>query len=170
MTLRLRLVLIGGLAALLLLGAGVTSLLAAAHWKDQLDQRRDLLSAATSVERLRAAYSDQETGVRGYALSGNPAFLKPYQTGTDEAEAALGALDGVAAEFPDVDGARAAVEDAADRWRVEAAAPDIAAVEQGRTGEVDDGGRALFDDVRDRLADLAGWIDARVDAARQEAD
>src|SRR5690349_6455189 len=97
MTLRLRLVLIGGLAALLLVAAGLTSFLAAAHWKDQLDQRRDLFLAATSVERLRGAYSDQETGVRGYALSHDPSFLDPYESGTADAAAALAALDGVAA-------------------------------------------------------------------------
>lgn len=171
MTLRLRLVLIGGLVALLLLAAGLTSFLAAAHWKDQLDQRRDLFLAATSVERLRGAYSDQETGVRGYALTGTEDFLEPYESGTANAADALTALDGVAARFADVGDARAAVEEAAGRWRAEAAVPEIDALQQGRTGTGDDvQSRDLFEAVRTRTTDLGGRIDAHLTAARQAAE
>src|SRR5690349_23916386 len=34
------------------------------------------------VEALRRAYSDQETGQRGFLLTGNPVSLEPYDAGT----------------------------------------------------------------------------------------
>ena len=175
MTLRQRLALIGGVAALLLVVAGLTSLAAAAHWSDKLNERRDLLVGATTVERLRAAYSDQETGERGFALTGNETFLDPYNSGQQRADQALAELDGLAARYPEMTAMRAAVTQAAGQWRVDGAKPEMDAASQGGGSEaaapiVANGrSKALFDNLRARLDDLGAQIDTLVATAQDQA-
>ena len=53
--------------------------------------------AAITADDLRAAMIDQETGVRGYVLSGDERFLDPYRTGRRDADAALARLRALAA-------------------------------------------------------------------------
>src|SRR3954451_9074268 len=56
-------------------------------WGRAVDRRGDLRVAAAEVADLRLAYSDQETGVRGYLLSGDSSFLDPYNDGVSRAQA-----------------------------------------------------------------------------------
>jgi hypothetical protein len=49
--------------------------------------RKPLSVALERVARLQTAYSDQETGERGYALTGQAAFLEPYVDGSTRAAA-----------------------------------------------------------------------------------
>ena len=48
--------------------------------------------AALQVQRLDTSLVDQETGVRGYALSGQKDFLAPYTTGVADERSAIRAL------------------------------------------------------------------------------
>ena len=43
---------------------------------------------------------DQETGIRGYLLTGSPEFLEPYQTGHGEVSAQLAELDNLVRDNP----------------------------------------------------------------------
>ena len=53
--------------------------------------------ARLQVQRLDTALVDQETGVRGYALSGQKDFLAPYNQGVTEEGNAISALRAVIA-------------------------------------------------------------------------
>jgi signal transduction histidine kinase len=121
--------------------------------------------AVTAAQQLSAALVDQETGVRGFGLTGRPEFLDPYRTGSDAERAAVATLrrlDGVsgfAAVVADLD----AVERAAADWRSGYADAVIA-----RTGNATDMGRALFDRVRASVATLRADLDVLRLAARAD--
>src|SRR4051794_37349425 len=72
-------------------GAAVT-LFALDRYNNDAERRRDLLTDLAVLERLRAAYSDQETAQRGFIISGDASFLAPYDTGRATAASALAAL------------------------------------------------------------------------------
>ena len=81
--------------------------------------------------QLQAALRDQETSVRGYAISADPQFLQPYVAG-QKAEAAAAQVirehAGVRTKvLADVD----AIEHAAASWRTSYAEPLIADVKPG---------------------------------------
>ena len=78
----------------------------------QLDQTH---RAVTGLERLLSTLKDAETGQRGFVLTGDPAFLRPY----DEA------ADRVWGEFEEVE--RLTADDPAQQARLAAVRPRIAA-------------------------------------------
>ena len=56
--------------------------------------------AQLQVQRLDTALVDQETGVRGYALSGQKDFLAPYNQGVTDERNAIRALQAVIEQLP----------------------------------------------------------------------
>lgn len=71
------------------------ALAATAVWVAAATQRsvaRHSLSESQSAQRMLTAMLDQETGVRGYALTGREAFLAPYLSGIQDFEAGLADL------------------------------------------------------------------------------
>jgi signal transduction histidine kinase len=135
-------------------------------------QLTDRLSpAAIAAANLRAAMIDQETGVRGYALSAEESFLAPYDTGRRDAAASLGelqrlaALPGLARFRPEVD----AVATASRAWQQSYAVPTIAQVRSdpaaARSKDAIAAGKARFDAFRGSVARLqAGIAPVRADA------
>ncbi len=111
--------------------------------------------AALHGSELYAALLNQETGLRGYLLSGQGPFLQPYASGLAEERAQLLTLRPLLADFP---GARADLATAvrkAGHWRSTYASPQIARVRA--TGSPLPGGdiaagKADFDAVRAPLA------------------
>ncbi|MFL5358061.1 sensor histidine kinase [Archangium sp.] len=68
----------------------------------------------TQVERVRQLLIDRETGMRGYLLTGNPAFLEPYQAAGQRLPQAVGELEsGVAGEPVQ----ESSLEELRERWR-----------------------------------------------------
>ncbi|MBV9204866.1 MAG: CHASE3 domain-containing protein [Actinobacteria bacterium] len=120
--------------------------------------------AALQVQRLETALLDQETGVRGYALSADQAFLAPYTQGLAEEDAANRSLRSLAGQLPPSAAAElAGVNRQARYWRQHYAIPTISQV--SRTGKPvvspDIGtGKTEFDTLRARFAvlqaDIAG--------------
>ena len=118
-----------------------------------IDQVQPERSAAY---RLQAALRDQETSVRGYALSAVPDFLGPYEDGKrDEANAADDIRErasGRSDVLQDVD----AIERAAADWRTSYADPVIRSIIPGTPAVADlavaERGKAAFDGIR-RLFD-----------------
>ena len=81
-------------------------------------------------ESLNTALVDQETGVRGFALSGADLDLAPYQRGVAAEAQLLGQIDGLLDDDGD-DAIRAGLTDVRSRaqtWRSTVAEPVIAAV------------------------------------------
>ena len=54
--------------------------------------------AVIAAERLLSTLKDLETGERGYALTGDPTYLEPYDQAEAGLDAAIGAVGGTAAE------------------------------------------------------------------------
>ncbi|MFF8833486.1 ATP-binding protein [Streptomyces sp. NPDC015131] len=120
--------------------------------KDLVDSRSPALTQAV---RLESAILNQETGIRGYGLTGQPDFLTPYREGLAQQKSSTAQLTRL------LDGDRAALDDlrsvilATGRWQERIARP-VADAPPGapvplaaqRAAE----GKAAFDGVRTALA------------------
>ncbi len=118
--------------------------------------------------QLYAALLNQETGLRGYLLSGQRSFLQPYTTGLGDERAQLLTLRPLLADFPGARADLAAAVRRAGHWRSAYAIPEIAQVRV--TGAPLPGGdaatgKAEFDAVRAPLAAFQRAIAARRAAA-----
>ncbi|MEU6486865.1 ATP-binding protein [Streptomyces sp. NPDC046887] len=145
-------------------GVGVWTLSRAAAITDELVNRRS--PALNSAVRLETALVNQETGIRGYGLSGDEVFLKPYQEGLTQEKAAV---DHLRELLPDTGRERAdlgTVLARAEAWqegtaRPVAAAPPGAAVPQAAQRAAD--GKAAFDALRTAMdAQQDHLLEARV--------
>jgi signal transduction histidine kinase len=114
--------------------------------------------AALQAQLLDNALVNQETGIRGYALSAQRSFLAPYTQGVAAEASAIAALRSVVGQLPaptagDLD----AVQTQADHWRSHYAEPTINQV--SRTGKPVLSpdiatGKTEFDALRARVAVL----------------
>ncbi len=118
--------------------------------------------AALQVQQLNIALLDQETGVRGYALSAQLAFLAPYTNGVTEEQGAIKALQAIIHQLPS--GAAAdlqSVTTQAHYWRVHYAVPTINQVSSTGKPVVSPTiltGKADFDALRSNIAVLQAEI------------
>ncbi|MDJ0465509.1 CHASE3 domain-containing protein [Streptomyces sp. H27-C3] len=111
--------------------------------------------ALTTAIRLESAVLNQETGVRGYGLTGMPEFITPYQHGLTEQKTSIAQLtellDGDRVGLDDLK----TVQDAVARWQERIARP-IAAAPPGSPSTLATAraaeGKAAFDDVRAALS------------------
>jgi len=130
--------------------------------------------ASVEALRLTNALVNQETGVRGYVLAGEPSFLAPYRSGRVDERRAIGRLRDQL-DDPDLDGVSDdldAVVRTASAWQLRYARPTIARVRREGPGAIGGGGsergRRLFNRVRVALARQEnGLAEARV-AGREE--
>lgn len=163
MTLRTRLRLIGLAYIAILIGS---ALIIGA----QINQRareeaalRALRVANERVTRIESAYLDQETGQRGYVITGDARFLEPYSNGKREAARLLKELG----TLPDRDASLGPplrlVERRASVWQVQSAEAEIAARRAGEIGRVEElqragVGRVRFNALRTALDDLQARV------------
>lgn len=125
--------------------------------------------AAMQAQLLDNALVNQETGVRGYALSANQDYLAPYTYGVAAEKSAAAALTRLAPQLPahtitDLHNALAQ----ARSWRVTYAEPTISEVSRTRRPVVSPdiaAGKSYFDAVRAKVAVLQ----ADVNGARTSA-
>jgi len=159
---------------LVLVGVGgtVASVLSLQRLSDARVQLTEHLSpAAITAGYLRAAMVDQETGLRGFALTDDEALLEPYESGREETARALDELARLAA-LDDVEGTRddvRAVRDAVREWQAGYAEPAVERIrrEPGSGAEIvrSGAGRARFDAFRLRLTEFTEHImDSRAQA------
>ena len=156
-----------GVALLILLLFSVAAMVAGGLALLSLHDDRDrvvgtLSPAALQVQRLDTALVDQETGVRGYALSGQQDFLAPYHNGVTEERNAIRALQAVITQLPPSAAADLkSVATQAQFWRTHYAQPTIDRVSRaGRPVISPDilAGKADFDALRARIAALQADI------------
>jgi signal transduction histidine kinase len=163
-----------GVALLVLLLFSVAAVVAGGLALLSLHDNRDrvvstLDPAALNAQRLETALLDQETGVRGYALSAQQDFLAPYYSGvTEEADAikALRVVIGQLAASAATD--LNAVIAQAHYWRTHYAQPTIDQVNRAGKPVVSPSilaGKADFDALRARI----GVLQADIAAARAHA-
>src|SRR3984885_6426100 len=90
--------------------------------------------ATVAAQQLDNALVNQETGVRGYALSAQQSFLSPYTDGVTQEQTAIKSLRQLAGQLPAATTSDLnSVIDQARLWRADYAQPTIAQV--GRTGK-----------------------------------
>lgn len=143
-----------------------------------LDARHDLVQeispAQLDAAQLLAALVDQETGVRGYVLTGDIRFLDPYTDGQVVQADNLALLHDLARDRPAVESRIVALEEAEHRWRTEFAEPTLEAIaSQDNTPSGEDQlerGRLLFDRVRAAVEDLEAQLRVERDRSRNALD
>ncbi len=118
--------------------------------------------AATQAQLLDTAMINQETGVRGYALSAKQDFLEPYNQGYAQEKASTKALRGFMSQLPEGTSADlTSVTTQAHYWRTHYALPTINHINQTKKPYLSPtvlAGKADFDALRARIAVLEGDI------------
>jgi signal transduction histidine kinase len=171
-TLRRRVIALCVTVGLLLAGLGVVAALTAASSNGNIDTLVNRTGPMrTAGENLVSAEVNQETGVRGYAISGKPDNLKPYDDGLAAEKQLVTQIDSLLG--PDGDPAvRVALRDVqtrADAWRAEVALPVIQAVRQQGPAA----GQALVDAATttrfDQLRAGISVLQSRIQVLRQQS-
>jgi signal transduction histidine kinase len=144
--------------------------LALAHLDDERQRVETTIDpAALAAQQLYSALLNQETGVRGYALTASQGFLAPYTQGVAAESAALGQLDPLLPMLPATTAMhlRQTVSQAND-WRTRYAEPTIRQIQaSGKPVAGPDilAGKAEFDALRVKFA----GFQADVKSIRQQA-
>jgi signal transduction histidine kinase len=113
--------------AVLVLLAGAAAGIATqnrAHLTTLLDQTGPL---RTNSQELLTALVDQETAIRGYALTGNRDDLAAYEAGVAAADRLVGEMEPLLSDKPDIQARLDDVQRLAADWRATVAEPVIAA-------------------------------------------
>ena len=130
--------------------------------------------ALLSTETLLRAYSDQETGLRGFLLAdGREEFLEPYVAGRSTEREAVADTARLLEGEPGMLTQLAEVQAAAREWHRQVATP---AIREARSAEgvsrdtlADvERGKALFDRIREELTALQEPVLARRNAANDD--
>jgi sigma-B regulation protein RsbU (phosphoserine phosphatase) len=174
MLLRRRLLLLFVAVVAAVLALGVLLVLALRDRDDAQQRERRLSVAVERVAQLSATYADQETGERGYVISGVESFLGPYTNGRAAARRLVPELRAGL----DTAGLRRALNRstaAMAAWQTRAAAPEIALTRAGdraaASAHVSAGtGKALFDDVRSTQSRLARELQTEETRAARHLD
>ncbi|NJC70812.1 HAMP domain-containing protein [Planosporangium thailandense] len=135
-TLGRRITVICALVGLLLTVIGVAAVATAETSRSQVKVLMDEVGPLrTDCGQLLTVLADQENGVRGYALTRSDASLAPYRNGVTEEQRLIREMRGlshdavVLARLSELEARSAA-------WRAQVAEPTIAAVRDGRAGDV----------------------------------
>ncbi|MFE7389110.1 CHASE3 domain-containing protein [Streptomyces sp. NPDC057582] len=125
--------------------------------------------ARSSAFQLQNALLDQETGVRGFALSGDKTFLEPYEAGKRDEQRRIARVRAVLGDEQPFSSDLDRIAEASARWRALNAEPLIAAVRQD--GPAADSSTRILESKRefDILRSLYGTQQKHLDAARDRA-
>lgn len=159
------------LTLLLLLGVGWAALSTGEQLATTLRDVTQLQEATKRLSVLLARTIDLETGQRGYLLTGDEQYLRPYQIAESEVSADFRAVDEALREYPEAREELAAIEDALAKKRGEIAMSLVAFREQGgeaaltlmRSGF----GNRMMEDIRRSIGKLS--LDARGLIAERQA-
>ncbi|MGW6769469.1 sensor histidine kinase [Streptomyces sp. NPDC055037] len=163
------------LAALVLVVCGCTVVggLLLSRTNDRTNEIVDHIQPArSSAFQLQKSLLDQETGVRGFALTADPSFLTPYEQGRRDERTFTRRIDSILASDSPLHADLARITHAAERWRREAAEPLIASVRtrgaEAASADRVTGSKARFDELRDLFALQQSHLDTARDQARAE--
>jgi signal transduction histidine kinase len=175
-TLRARVTALVTATALILGLIATTATVVALHNRNQVNRLLNHQTPlAINARSLLTALLNQETGIRGYAVSGRPEDLMRYNDGIGAESASEADLLRLLTDRPDLADQVRQIQSATTSWRADTAAPVIAAVRagdrEGAQAAISDSARRRFDDVRARVARLQDTINASRDAtARAVSD
>jgi len=145
----------------LLAGLGAGAAFTAASSNDNVDRLINWIGPIRAAgENLSTAVLNQETGIRGYAISGNADNLRPYTEGLateTQLVAQIQQLLGPDGD-PGIEAALRQVQERSDAWRADVAIPVLEAVRTKGPKEaqtlVDASATARFDVLRAAVATL----------------
>ncbi|MET8654002.1 sensor histidine kinase [Nocardia aurea] len=163
-----------GLMALLVLVSTVAGAALIAQTNRVADRLLDYVQpAATEAYRLQTALVNQETGIRGYAITADPQFFTPYLEGRAQQARSTARLRELLAGRPALLADLDAVESAAALWRDTYAEPLAAGVTpSGSRPTVQTAvvarGKTLFDELRLRFTAQNEGLAAVADRDRDE--
>jgi signal transduction histidine kinase len=159
----------GALAAVLAIFVAIASIASIAFVRAGNDVIYRWQPATATSQRLLADLVNQETGVRGYALSGKPASLEPYAQYRAQEARDIASLTRLTRGDVELVDRQRRVEQTADVWVRTIAQPLIAQLRAGRhpgTELLDVEGKARFDEIRTRAAILTAALVTRSQASR----
>ncbi|GLZ37346.1 sensor histidine kinase [Actinokineospora sp. NBRC 105648] len=152
-----------GVLVLVFVGSIVAGALAIANLTEARTTIVDRVDPAVQEAlRLDTALVDQETGLRGYALTAQTNFLEPYTSGVGRQDAAIARLRQIIMVRADLLDRIRGIETEIGRWRTDYAEPSIERIRAaGATGgDQTSEGKIRFDQVRAAVGGLQRELDA----------
>lgn len=152
---------IGVIALVSVLSSGWV-LVTAEQLRDATDARSRSNQLIRGLDGFRAAMLNQETGLRGYLITGREGSLEPYHAGRAALDEAIGRLGGLIGQDPERMRLLADAMTAARTWQTETGeaairmAADPAKRAEAVRIETDGQGKQLFDTFRQKLAAIEG--------------
>jgi serine phosphatase RsbU (regulator of sigma subunit)/CHASE3 domain sensor protein len=146
--------------------SGLVLINSAVTQRDALGQQRQLTAALTDTGTLLARYTDEETALRGYLLSGGQTvFLQPYTN----AEAVIPSLEIDLQQQTKTSAGRAEVAallSAHQQWSQAILEPELAQARNGQLqlavdSEASGAGKTRFDNIRAAGTNLTATLSAR---------
>lgn len=135
-----------------------------------IDARARSLEVIRALDDFRTSMLDQETGLRGYLVTGQESSLEPYREGAAAFERAVATLRGRLAADPRQSELFAPAETAARRWRENIgvkfadAGADPARKAQAAEIESSGEGKRLFDAFSEKLSAIEASENLNLDA------
>lgn len=133
---------------------------------------RQVVPAGSAADDLMTAMINQETGERGYVITGQAGFLDPYQSGLAKAPTDMATLRRLLPQDQAIGPSLDQIESAITIWQQRTATPEINDVMSGNpaaaTASVSNGqGKVQFDTVRSKIAALNALLEERRSAAEK---
>ncbi|RQX09905.1 histidine kinase [Micromonospora ureilytica] len=158
-SLRRRVITLLTVVGVLLIGLATAEAAMAARNRTQIDAvLNETGPLRVQSQELLNALLDQETAIRGYAVSGDPDDLNPYREGLEQEKSVVASMRTLLDNYPQIEQELRTVEERVTRWRQSVAQPVIITTEQSGTtaGQalVTEAARQQFDEVRSAVNDL----------------
>jgi signal transduction histidine kinase len=161
-TLGSRITALTAFVATVLAAIAVTAAVAAESNRSQVADLLDRVGPLrTDSIKLLTVVVDQETGVRGFALTRTEDFLAPYRDGVTEEHQLISEMRGLTHD-PGVTARLSTVESLTTAWRSEIAEPTVVAARAGDPTDklplLSTGANGRFDAIRSAIGDLQNRI------------
>nr|WP_230415066.1 sensor histidine kinase [Micromonospora tarapacensis] len=153
-----RLAVLIAVVGLLLIGVAVAEAVVATRNRAQIDAVLNKTGPLrVNSQELLAVLVDQETAIRGYALTGDRESLGPFDAGRQREQELAASTDQLLVNYPGLHDEFELVQLRAEEWRQTVALPVIQAIEVGGASA----GRELFtDESRQRFDEIRVAVDA----------
>jgi signal transduction histidine kinase len=166
---RLRFALAALSLALLVAGLAIVVVLRQAD-RALTDQTQRAFPARVAASQLLTSLVNQETGLRGYALTGDQKFLEPYRQGLVDEQQSRERLERFVRPGDPARLALITVDAAITAWRDQYASFRTGELANGGADDTIEFGRELFERVRTTNAALDQQLARQVRTAQREAD
>ncbi|MEU7757214.1 ATP-binding protein [Micromonospora sp. NPDC049171] len=171
-SLRRRVITLLTVVGLLLIALAAAEATMAARNRTQIDAvLNETGPLRVQSQELLNALLDQETAIRGYAVSGDQDDLNPYREGLAQEKSVVVSMRALLDDYPQISQELRIVEERTAQWRQSVAEPVITTTERSGTSAgqalVTERARQQFDEVRTAVNDLQEEVLA---AREQTAD